>query len=198
MRIAICGVETPGKKLLAQKLSLELNWPFLGKRTGEWINSNFFIPICSENMPFDMFLKMHEDVMFDKIWKESHCKDFVSEGITVENAIEVIFRFINDEESEKIEFPKTITVNDIRRLYQYATNHACRTYDVLALISLDNSTVTDDQMMFYEALIMSLQTMKEKVCLLKSKDTDGQLDELLWYLSQKTRVLSPDLLVREC
>jgi|GEM_PF-3270098 hypothetical protein len=197
MRLAVCGIETPEKKILAQKLSLELNWPFLPKRTEEWIRSNYFIPICSQNMSFDMFLKMHEDVVFDKIWKESRCRDFVSEGITVENAIDVIFRFVNDVESGRDKLPKGITVNDIWRLYQYASSHAYRTYNVLALIPLDSSA-TSDQTMFYEALTMALQVVKEKVYLLSSGDTNEQLDKLFWYLSKKVGVLSPEISVGKC
>lgn len=196
MRFAISGIDTPGRKRLAQQLSHELSWLFLEKRIDEWIKSNFFLPVYPENMPISVFLKMHEDVMFDKIWKETHWPDYVSEGITIENGIEVLSRYVK-EERLKGNAPERIYINDVRRFYEYASLHAQKTYDLIALV-LPNGLDNGHQIKFFETLSLALQRMKEKVYTVRSEKLGDQMDEILWHIAKKTKFSSSAVVPKEC
>lgn len=185
MKIAICGIESEAKKALAKRMSEELMCPFMEKRTNEWIRSNFFLTVRPEGMPMSMFFRMHEDILFDKIWKESNWPSFVAEGTTIESSIEVAMRYIDEVEAKKIGSNSSFN-NDVSRFSEYAFQHAQRAYDLIILI-FPKKYETERQKIFMEILSVLLNGFKSRLYILKSQDVENQVTELLWHLGEKGR-----------
>lgn len=182
MKIAICGIESEEKKALAKRMSEELMCPFMEKRTNEWIRSNFFMAVRPEGMPISMFFRMHEDLLFDKIWKETNWSNFVAEGTTIESSIEVAMRYIDEVSSKKISSPFN---NDVSRYMGYAYQHAQKTYDLIVLI-YPQEYKTEEQKVFMEILTVILGQFQNRLYVLQTQDIENQVDEVLWHLGKQS------------
>ncbi len=188
MRIAICGVELKTRMELARRLSEELVCPFLENRADEWIRSNFFKDVCPGKMPINMFFRMKEDILFDKIWKETNLPYFVADGTTIESAIEIVAR-CSCEINPKKPAQKSSLKNDVARFSKYALHHAEKIYDVIAFMLLDGNE-SNEQIASFGELSEILERYREKVYVIRSRKIEDQVDEILWHLGERTKLVA--------
>ena len=112
--------------------------------------------------------------------------DTTKKDIEEDSNIAVIF--VDDGESI---LPST------RRLYEYASYNAKKAYDLIVLI-LPRAFDAENQSKYFEALSIVLHEIKEKVYVVRSGEINNQVDEILWFIANRTKFMISNVQFKEC